>query len=370
MKTKTKPTKRPKAAFSSNGHNEKAVSKKQPSALKAKLYHDEDADLKWLKGKRIVVVGYGSQGHGQALNLRDSNLDVHIAVRKGGRGWDLALKHGWTEGKNLSSDIVKEVKEADWIHILLPDETQAEVWQSEIAPNIKKGATIGFSHGFNIRYSQIVPPKECDVVLVAPKGPGHLVRRTYEEGRGTPALFAIEQDVTGHAADRALAFCKGIGATRAGVLQTTFKEETETDLFGEQVVLCGGAVELIKKGFETLVEAGYQPELAYFECLHELKLIVDLVQEGGIGWMNYSISNTAEYGEYSRGPRIVTEETKKEMKKILSEIQSGEFAREYLTENKVGKPVFNSYRRAMAEHPIEKVGEALRGMMPWLKKRE
>src|ERR1044071_2170080 len=196
MKTKTKPTKRPKAAFSSNGHNEKAVSKKQPSALKAKLYHDEDADLKWLKGKRIVVVGYGSQGHGQALNLRDSNLDVHIAVRKGGRGWDLALKHGWTEGKNLSSDIVKEVKEADWIHILLPDETQAEVWQSEIAPNIKKGATIGFSHGFNIRYSQIVPPKECDVVLVAPKGPGHLVRRTYEEGRGTPALFAIDRKST------------------------------------------------------------------------------------------------------------------------------------------------------------------------------
>jgi ketol-acid reductoisomerase len=244
------------------------------------------------------------------------------------------------------------------------------VWTNEIEPNLKKGATVAFSHGFNIRFSQIVPPQENDVVLVAPKGPGHLVRRTYEEGRGTPALIAIEQDATGHAFDIALAFAKGIGATRAGVLQTTFKEETETDLFGEQAVLCGGAVELIKRGFETLVEAGYQPELAYFECLHELKLIVDLVQEGGIGWMNHSISNTAEYGEYSRGPRLVTEETKKEMKKILSEIQSGEFAKEFLLENKVGKPVFTSYRRAMADHQIEKVGAALRGMMPWLKTRE
>ncbi|MCG3204130.1 MAG: Ketol-acid reductoisomerase (NAD(+)) [Elusimicrobia bacterium] len=341
-----------------------------PTGLKAKVYHDEDADLKWLKGKRIVVVGYGSQGHGQALNLRDSELDVHIAVRKDGRGWKLALKHGWVEGKNLSNNIAAEVKQADWVHILLPDETQAEVWQSDILPHLKKGATVAFSHGFNIRFSQIVPPKDVDVVLVAPKGPGHLVRRTYEEGRGTPALVAIEQDASGNAFQRALAFCKGIGAARAGVIQTTFKEETETDLFGEQVVLCGGAVELIKKGFETLIEAGYQPEVAYFECLHELKLIVDLVQEGGIGWMNYSISNTAEYGEYSRGPRIVTDETKKEMKKILKEIQSGEFAREYLLENKVGKPVFNSYRQATDNHEIEKVGAALRSMMPWLKKRE
>lgn len=354
-----------KKGFSPNGKAGAAV-----SALKAKVYHDEDADLKWLKGKRIVVVGYGSQGHGQALNLRDSDLDVHIAVRKNGRGWKLALKHGWTEGKNLSGNIAAEVKQADWVHILLPDETQAEVWNAEIEPHLKKGATVAFSHGFNIRFSQIVPPAECDVLLVAPKGPGHLVRRTYEEGRGTPALIAIEQDASGKAFQMALAFCKGIGATRAGVLQTTFREETETDLFGEQVVLCGGAVELIKKGFETLVEAGYQPELAYFECLHELKLIVDLVQEGGIGWMNYSISNTAEYGEYSRGPRIVTEETKKEMKKILGEIQSGEFAREYLLENKVGKPVFNSYRKAMSEHLIEKVGAGLRALMPWLKTRE
>ena len=366
MKTQTKTESKKSSGFSTNGQKGTKV----PSVLKAKVYHDEDADLKWLKGIRVVVIGYGSQGHGQALNLRDSKIDVRIAVREGGRGWNLALKHGWKPGQNLSSQIASEVKSADWIHILLPDESQAEVWEKEIAPNIKKGSTVAFSHGFNIRYSQIVPPKDCDVVLIAPKGPGHLVRRTFEEGRGTPSLIAVEQDVTGHAFDRALAFCKAIGATRAGVLTTSFKEETETDLFGEQVVLCGGVVELIKKGFETLVEAGYQPELAYFECLHELKLIVDLIQEGGIGWMNYSISNTAEYGEYSRGARIVTDETKKEMKKILGEIQSGVFAREYLIENKVGKPVFNSYRNAMAEHQIEKVGAALRAMMPWLKTRE
>lgn len=338
--------------------------------LKAKVYYDKDADLKWLQGKRILVVGYGSQGHGQALNLKDSGLDVRVGVRKGGRGWNLALKHGWVEGKNLSDNLAEEVKAADWIHILLPDETQAEVWNSTIAPNMKKGVTIAFSHGFNIRFSQIVPPKECDVVLVAPKGPGHLVRRTYAEKGGTPALIAVDQNFSGNAFEKALAFCKGIGSTRAGVLETTFSEETETDLFGEQVVLCGGAVELIKRGFETLVEAGYQPEIAYFECLHELKLIVDLVQEGGIGWMNYSISNTAEYGEYTRGERIVTEETKKEMKKVLSEIQKGVFAREYLLENKAGKPVFNSYRQAMANHQIEKVGAGLRSMMPWLKTRE
>src|ERR1051326_5985821 len=244
--------------------------------------------------------------------------------------------------------------------ILSPDTAQAAVWEKEVAPNIKKGAVLSFSHGFNIHFKTIVPPSHLDVVMIAPKGPGHLVRRTFEEGRGTPALVAVEQDASGHAFQTALAFCKGIGAARAGVLRTTFKEETETDLFGAQVVLCGGAVELIKKGFETLVEAGYQPELAYFECLHELKLIVDLIYEGGIGWMNYSISNTAEYGEYSRGPRIVTEETKREMKKILGEIQRGEFAREYLLENKMGKPVFNSYRKAMSEHLIEKVGAGLR----------
>ncbi len=350
----------------------KQAAKAAPSTngLKVKVYHDEDADLKYLAGKRIVVIGYGSQGHGQALNLKDSKLDVHIAVRKGGRGWNLAIKHGWIEGKNLSDNIAQEVKEADWVHILLPDETQAEVWKESIEPNLKKGATVAFSHGFNIRFGQIVPRKDNDIVLIAPKGPGHLVRRTYEEGRGTPCLFAIQQDGTGQAKNNALAFAKAIGGTRAGTLETTFKEETETDLFGEQAVLCGGAVELIKKGFETLVEAGYQPELAYFECLHELKLIVDLVQEGGIAWMNHSISNTAEYGEYSRGPRIVNDATKKEMKKILSEIQSGEFAKEFLNENKTGKKKFEAYRKAMAEHEIEKVGKGLRSMMPWLKTRE
>ncbi len=346
------------------------TAEKAGKGLKAKVYHDEDADLKYLTGKKVVVIGYGSQGHGQALNLRDSKIDVSVAVRKGGRGWNLALKHGWTEGKNLTDNLGEAVKGADWIHVLLPDETQGEVWKKDIEPNLKKGATLAFSHGFNIRFGEIKPPKDCDVLLVAPKGPGHLVRRTYEEGRGTPCLFAVEQNASGKAKETALAFAKAIGGTRAGTIETTFKEETETDLFGEQVVLCGGAMELVKKGFETLVEAGYQPELAYFECLHELKLIVDLVQEGGIGWMNHSISNTAEYGEYSRGPRIVTDETKKEMKKILGEIQSGQFAKEYLDENKTGKKKFEAYRKADAEHQIESVGAGLRAMMPWLKKKE
>jgi len=361
----TKPKTTKKGSSSTNG-------KKPMSApgLNINMYYDKDADLKWLKGKRIVVVGYGSQGHGQALNLKDSKLDVHVAVREGGRGWNLALKHGWKKGKNLSSDIAEEIQSADWVHILLPDEAQREVWEQTIAPNLKSGSVVGFSHGFNIHFNEIKPPSHCDVVLVAPKGPGHLVRRTFAEGRGTPCLAAVQQDASGHAWDIALAFCKAIGGTRAGTIKTSFKEETETDLFGEQVVLCGGTVELIKKGFETLVEAGYQPELAYFECLHELKLIVDLVQEGGIGWMNYSISNTAEYGEYSRGSRIVTDATKEEMRKILAEIQSGKFAQEYLNENRTGKKNFEAFRKAMAEHQIEKVGESLRQMMPWLKKKE
>src|SRR6185436_460649 len=338
--------------------------------MPATIFYDNDADLSLLKGKKIVILGYGSQGHAQAQNLKDSGLNVTVSVRKGGKGFNLALKHGWTEGKNLLTNNAEAVKGADWVHFLLPDETQKEVWEKEVRPNLKKGAVISFSHGFNIRFSQVVPTKECDVVLIAPKGPGHLVRRTYEEGKGTPALVAVEQDYSGKALKLALAYCAGIGASKAGVILTTFLEETETDLFGEQTVLCGGVVDLIKAGFETLTEAGYQPEIAYFECLHELKLITDLIQEGGISWMNYSISDTAEYGEYSRGPRIITDETKKEMKKILSEIQSGQFAREYLTENKVGKPVFNSYRKSMAEHQIEKVGAVLRGMMPWLKTRE
>lgn len=336
----------------------------------AKNYYEKDADLKLLKGKKIVILGYGSQGHGQALNLRDSGMQVAVSVRKGGRGYQLAIKHGWQEGKNLFTDNAEAAKGADWVHFLLPDETQREVWESEIKPHFKKGAVIGFSHGFNIRYSQIAPPKDADVVLIAPKGPGHLVRRTYEDGKGTPALVAVEQDSSGKALKLALAYCKAIGATRAGVIQTTFSEETETDNFGEQCILCGGVVDLIKAGFETLTEAGYQPEVAYFECLHELKLITDMIQEGGISWMNYSISDTAEYGEYTRGPRLITEQTKAEMKKILSEIRSGQFAKEYLLENKVGKPVFNSARKNLQNHPIEKVGEKLRAMMPWLRKKE
>lgn len=335
-----------------------------------KTFYDKHADLKLLKGKKIVILGYGSQGHGQALNLRDSGLNVVVSVRKGGRGFELAKKHGWVEGKNLFTNNAESAKGADWIHFLLPDETQREVWENEIKPNLKKGAVIGFSHGFNIRYNQITPLKEIDVVLVAPKGPGHLVRRTFEEGKGTPALVAVEQDYSKKALKLALAYCKGIGATRAGVLLTTFSEETETDNFGEQTVLCGGVVDLIKAGFETLIEAGYQPEIAYFECLHELKLITDLIQEGGISWMNYSISDTAEYGEYTRGPRIVTEQTKQEMKKILAEIRSGQFAKEYLLENRTGRPMFSSARKNLQEHPIEKVGAELRAMMPWLKKKE
>jgi len=289
----------------------------------AKTYYDKDADIKILKNKKIVVLGYGSQGHGQALNLRDSKMNVVVSVRKGGRGFQLAKKHGWNEGKNLVPNIAEAVKGADWIHFLLPDETQREVWENDVRPHFKRGAVLSFSHGFNIRFNQIRPPKEADVILIAPKGPGHLVRRTFEEGRGTPCLIAVEQDYSKKAKKLGLAYAKAIGATRAGVIGTTFSEETETDNFGEQVVLCGGVVDLIKAGFETLIEAGYQPEVAYFECLHELKLITDMIQEGGIAWMNYSISDTAEYGEYSCGPRIVTAETKKEMKKILGEIQSG-----------------------------------------------
>ena len=338
--------------------------------LNAKTFYDKDANLDLLKGKKIVVLGYGSQGHAQALNLKDSGCNVVVAVRKSGRGFNLAVKHGWVEGKNLLTDNVAAVKDADWIHFLLPDETQGPVWRNELSGHVKKGVVLSWSHGFNIRFGQIVPPKEADVVLIAPKGPGHLVRRTYEEGKGTPALVAVEQDFSGKALDYALAFCKAIGSARAGVIQTTFTEETETDLFGEQNVLCGGVVDLIKAGFETLVEAGYQPEIAYFECLHELKLITDLVQEGGIGWMNYSISDTAEYGEYSRGPRLVTAATKAQMKKNLEEVQNGIFAREYLMEKAMGGTVINSQRRANAAHPIEQVGEKLRAMMPWLKKKE
>lgn len=333
----------------------------------AKMYYDKDASLSELKGKTIAIIGYGSQGHAHALNLKDSGLDVVVAEIKGSDNYKIALSHGWVEGKNLltASDATKK---SDWIQILVPDQVQKKVWESEILPNLKKGAVVGFSHGFNIRFFQIVPPKDCDVVMIAPKGPGHLVRRMYEEKKGVPMLVAIWQDFSKKAKKLALAYAKAIGGTKAGVIETTFAEETETDLFGEQVVLCGGLVELIKNGFETLVEAGYQPEIAYFECLHEMKLIIDLIYEKGIGYMNYSISDTAEYGEYIVGPRIITAETKKEMKKVLEEIKSGKFAKEWLLENQVNRPVFNAKRKELNEHPIEVVGKKLRAMMPWLKK--
>lgn len=330
----------------------------------AKMYYDKNADLKPLKGKKIAIVGYGSQGHAQAQNLRDSGLKVVVSELKGTTNYKQAVKDGW---KPVSA--AEAAKNADWIQMLVPDQVQEVVYKKEVAHNLKKGAVLGFSHGFNIRYKCIVPPKNVDVIMIAPKGPGHLVRRTYEEGKGTPALIAIEQNYTGRAKAIGLAYAKGIGATRAGVIETTFTEETETDLFGEQVVLCGGLVELIKAGFETLVEAGYQPEIAYFECLHEVKLITDLIQEGGISRMNYSISDTAEYGEYVSGKRIITKQTKKEMKKILSEITNGKFAKQWLDENKKGRPNFNKARQVMAKHRIEIVGSKLRAMMPWLKKK-
>lgn len=330
----------------------------------ATMYYDKDADLKLLKGKKIVVIGYGSQGHAQALNLKDSGLNVVVADVEGSENYKKAVESGW---KPVSAS--EAAKDADWIQMLVPDEVQAKVWKEEIKPNIKKGATLSFSHGFNIRFYQIEPPKDINVCMIAPKGPGHLVRRMYSEGKGVPCLVAVEQDATKNAKDIALAYAKGIGGTRAGVIETTFAEETETDLFGEQVVLCGGLVELVKSGFDTLVEAGYQPEIAYFECLHELKLIIDMIYEDGIGWMNYSISDTAEYGEYSRGKRIINENTKQEMKKILKEIQSGEFAKEWLLENRIGRPVFKQSRKECFNLKIEQVGKKLRSMMPWLKKK-
>lgn len=333
----------------------------------AKMYYDKDANLQDLKGKTIAVIGYGSQGHAHALNLKDSGINTIVAEVKGSDNYKIALQHGWTEGKNLMS-AADATKKADWVQILVPDQVQKKVWDTEILPNLKKGAVVGFSHGFNIRFSQIVPPKDCDVVMIAPKGPGHLVRRMFEEKKGVPMLIAVWQDHSKKAKKLALAYAKAIGGTRAGVIETTFSEETETDLFGEQVVLCGGLVELIKNGFETLVEAGYQPEVAYFECLHEMKLIIDLIYEKGIGYMNYSISDTAEYGEYMVGPRIITPETKKEMKKALEEIKNGKFAKDWLLENLANRPVFTAKRKELDEHQIEQVGKKLRSMMPWLKK--
>ena len=331
----------------------------------AKVYYDKDAKLDVLKGRTVAIIGYGSQGHAQAQNLRESGVDVIVSDLPNTANWKQAVKDGF---KPMSASDASA--QASIIQILTEDEVQPKVYKNEVEPNLKKGKTLLFSHGFNIHFGQIVPPADVDVIMVAPKGPGHLVRRVYTEGAGVPALIAVYQDASGKAKDTALAYAKGIGATKVGVLETTFKEETETDLFGEQAVLCGGTTALVQAGFETLVEAGYQPEIAYFECLHELKLIVDLMYEGGISWMRYSISNTAEYGDYSRGPRVINDDVRDEMWAILEEIQSGEFAREWILENVANRPVFNASRKHAKEQMIEQVGAKLREMMPYLKKKK
>ncbi len=328
-----------------------------------KMYYEQDANQQTLAGKTIAIVGYGSQGHAQAQNLRDSGNRVIIGLRPG-KSWDQAAEDGFEV-----FTVAEATKQADLIQILLPDEHQGRVYNEEIKPNLKAGATLSFSHGFNIHFGQIVAPTDVDVIMVAPKSPGHLVRRVYVEGFGVPGLVAIHQDNSGKAMETALAYASGIGCTKAGVIETTFREETETDLFGEQAVLCGGATELVKAGFDTLVEAGYQPEIAYFECLHELKLIVDLMYEGGLARMRHSISDTAEYGDYSVGKRIITEETRKEMKKVLAEIQDGTFARNWILENQANRPGFNATRRIESEHGIEQVGGKLRDMMAWIDKK-
>jgi ketol-acid reductoisomerase len=328
----------------------------------ARMYYDADANLDLLNGT-IAIIGYGSQGHAHALNLKDSGANVIVGLYPGSKSAIKAKESGLTV-----YSVEEAAKLADFIMVLLPDEVQKTVYKNEIEPHLTEGKVLAFAHGFNIHFAQVVPPSNVDVVMVAPKGPGHLVRRTYEQGEGVPALFAVFQDASGQARDRAMAYAKGIGGTRAGILETTFREETETDLFGEQVVLCGGLTALIKAGFETLVEAGYQPEVAYFECLHEVKLIVDLIVEGGLAKMRDSISNTAEYGDFTRGPRIVNDDTRAEMRKILLEIQTGQFAREFVLENQSGKPGFTAMRRREAEHQIEAVGKDLRAMFSWLKK--
>ncbi|MCD5406420.1 MAG: ketol-acid reductoisomerase [Desulfotomaculum sp.] len=329
----------------------------------AKIFYDQDANLEVLKGKKIAVLGYGSQGHAQALNLKDSGLDVLVGLRQESSSWATAVDAGLTVGT------VPEVcAKAAVIQVLLPDEVQGPVYAAEIEPHLSAGKALMFSHGFNIHFNQIVAPKDVDVLLVAPKSPGHLVRRMYQEGNGVPGLLAVDQDASGQATELGLAYAKGIGCTKAGVFATTFKEETETDLFGEQVVLAGGLSALIKAGFDTLVEAGYEPEMAYFECLHEVKLIVDLIYEGGLANMRNSVSNTCEFGDYTRGPRIITEDTRKEMKKILHEIQNGQFAKEWMLENQANQPMFNAMRKRERDLPVEKLGKELRQMMPWLKK--
>ncbi len=326
-----------------------------------KIFHDKDATLEPLKGKKIAIIGYGSQGHAHALNLRDSGMDVRVGLRSDSTSKPKAEKAGLRV-----VDTATAAKEADVIMVLVPDEQGAEIYDRDILPGLKAGKYLAWGHGFNIHFKKVVPPADVNVFMVAPKGPGHLVRSEYEKGRGVPCLLAIAQDPSGNTQQVGLAYAKGIGGTRAAVLETSFKEETETDLFGEQAVLCGGLTELIRAGYETLVQAGYAPEMAYFECLHEVKLIVDLIYEGGIANMRYSISNTAEYGDMTRGKRIVTDETRKAMKAILTEIQSGKFAEEWITEHRCGQPHFRELRKEASKHPIEEVGAKLRGLMPWL----
>lgn len=327
----------------------------------AKMFYEKDTNLGLLQGKKVAVIGFGSQGHAHALNLHESGVDVVVGLYEGSKSWDKVKEAGLEVATTAEA-----AKKADIIMILVPDEKQAKLYREEIAPYLEEGNALVFAHGFNIHFKQIVPPSNVDVFMIAPKGPGHMVRRNYTEGSGVPCLIAVEQDYSGKAKDLALAYANGIGGARAGVLETTFKDETETDLFGEQAVLCGGVTALIKAGFETLVEAGYAPENAYFECMHEMKLIVDLMYQGGMAAMRYSISDTAEYGDYVTGSRIITDETKKEMKQVLTEIQDGTFAKKWLLENQVGRPTFNAMRRMEAEHPIEKVGKELREMMSWI----
>jgi ketol-acid reductoisomerase len=329
--------------------------------MPAKIYYEDDADLSLLKNKTIAILGYGSQGHAHAQNLRDSGCKVIIGQRPGSANYELAVSHGFQP-----ASLAEATKAADIVNILLPDEVQGDLFRTEIRPNLQKGNLLLCSHGFNIHFGQVIPPEGVDSALVAPKGPGHLVRSEYVKGGGVPCLIALGKGASDQARKLGLAYAKGIGGTRGGVIETTFAEETETDLFGEQCVLCGGVSALVKAAFETLVEAGYQPEMAFFECMHELKLIVDLFYQGGLNYMRYSVSNTAEFGDYTRGPRIVTEETKQEMKKILHEIQSGQFAKEWILENKANQPTFQAMRRRDREHQIEKVGKELRAMMPWI----
>jgi ketol-acid reductoisomerase len=330
-----------------------------------KVYYDKDADLSLIKGKKVTIVGYGSQGHAHAQNLKDSGVKVTVGLRKGGASWDKAKKAGLKV-----EEIAKAVKEADVVMMLLPDENIPAVYYSEVEPNMKKGAALAFAHGFNVHYNQVVPRTDVDVIMIAPKGPGHTVRSEYLRGGGVPSLIAIFQDKSGKAKDIALSYAAANGGTKGGVIETNFREETETDLFGEQAVLCGGLVELIKAGYETLTDAGYAPEMAYFECLHEVKLIVDLIFEGGIANMNYSISNNAEYGEYVTGPKVIGAEARAAMQEALKNIQTGEYAKQFILEGRTNYPSMTARRRLTAAHPIEIVGEQLRSMMPWIKKNQ